>query len=50
MQNCEIFISEKRINFDYYYNFHDEGYYIIKYKFKKLQKKLLILCFMIVIH
>ena len=33
---CEIFINEKKIKFNYYYNFPDEGIYIIKYKFKKL--------------
>jgi hypothetical protein len=29
IKNCEIFINEKKINFDYYYNFPDEGNYII---------------------
>ena len=36
IKNCEIFINEKKIEFDYNYNFPDEGEYIIKYKFNKL--------------
>ena len=36
IKNCEIFINEKKIIFSYYYNFPDEGDYIIKYKFNKL--------------
>ena len=38
IKNCEIYINEKKIKFNYYYNFPKEGDYIIKYKFKKLLK------------
>ena len=34
IKNCEIFINEKKIIFNHYYNFANEGKYIIKYKFK----------------
>ena len=34
--DCEIFINEKNIKFNYYYNFPSEGIYTIKYKFKKV--------------
>ena len=36
IKNCEIFINEEKIKFNYYYNFPNEGNYIIKYKFKNL--------------
>ena len=36
IKNCEIFINEKKIQFNYYYNFPKKGNYIIKYKFKKV--------------
>ena len=35
IKDCEIFIDEKRINFNYNYNFEKKGKYIIKYIFKK---------------
>jgi hypothetical protein len=38
IKNCEVFINKKKIKFNYYYNFPDEGNYIIKYKFKNLIK------------
>ena len=36
IKNCEIFINENKIKFDYFYNFETEGKYIIKYVFKNL--------------
>ena len=33
---CEIFINDKKIDFNYYYKFEKEGNYKIKYIFKKL--------------
>ena len=33
---CEIFINDKKIDFNYYYVFEKEGNYKIKYLFKKL--------------
>ena len=33
---CEIFINDKKIDFNYYYEFEKEGNYKIKYIFKKL--------------
>ena len=38
IKNCNIFINNKKINFDYYYKFEKEGKYQIKYIFKKLIK------------
>ena len=38
IKECEIFINDKKINFNYYYEFENEGYYTIKYIFKKLLK------------
>ena len=35
IKNCEIYINDKKITFDYFYNFNKEGTYIIKYVFKK---------------
>ena len=36
IKDCEIFINDKRIDFiNYFYEFPNEGTYIIKYKFKK---------------
>ena len=48
IKDSEIFINDKKINFTHYYKFPNAGKYIIKYKFKRLLKKL-ILCSMIVI-
>ena len=36
IKECEIFINNNKINFNYYYKFQKEGNYIIKYKFKNL--------------
>ena len=36
IKDCEIYINEKRINFNYYFNFPKKGNYTIKYIFKKL--------------
>ena len=36
IQNCQIFINDKKIKFTYFYKFPKEGDYIIKYKFKNL--------------
>ena len=35
IKGCEIYINEKKINFNYYYTFPCKGIYIIKYIFKK---------------
>ena len=35
ISDCEIYINDKKIDFDYYYDFPKEGNYIIKYIFKK---------------
>ena len=29
IKDCKIFINDKKIDFNYYYNFQDEGSYII---------------------
>ena len=34
IKNCEIFINNKKIEFNYFYIFEKEGNYIIKYIFK----------------
>ena len=36
IKNCEIYINNKKIDFNYYYNFPHEGNYQIKYIFKEL--------------
>ena len=36
IKNCEIYINGKKINFNYYYDFPNEGEYTIKYKFNNL--------------
>ena len=36
IKDCEIYINDKKIDFDYYYTFKNKGKYIIKYKFKKM--------------
>ena len=36
IKECEIYISDKKIEFTYDYIFKNKGKYIIKYKFKKL--------------
>ena len=36
IKNCEIFINEMKINFNYYYEFPKEGIYVIKYIFKNI--------------
>ena len=36
IKECEIFINDKKIDCNYYYEFEKEGNYKIKYKFKKL--------------
>ena len=36
IKDCEIFINDTKIDFAYYYEFPNEGYYKIKYVFKKL--------------
>ena len=36
IKDCEIYINDKIISFDYYYTFQTEGIYIIKYKFNTL--------------
>ena len=36
IKNCEIYINDKKINFDYFYKFQNEGIYKIKYVFKNL--------------
>ena len=38
IKNCEIFINNIKINFNYYYEFPKEGIYEIKYIFKNLLK------------
>ena len=38
IKECEIYINNKKIIFDYYYTFPKEGDYIIKYIFKNLLK------------
>ena len=38
IKNCDIFINGKKIKFTYYYNFPNDGKYIIKYEFKNLIK------------
>ena len=38
IKNCEIYINEKKTNFNYHYIFEDKGKYTIKYKFKELLK------------
>ena len=39
-ENIEIFINDKKIDFSYYYDFEEEGKYIIKYIFKKKLKNI----------
>ena len=34
MDNIEIFINDKKIDYSYYYEFKEEGKYLIKYNFK----------------
>ena len=36
IKECDIYINDIKIDFTYYYNFPKEGYYKIKYIFKKL--------------
>ena len=43
IKDCEIFINDNKIDFTYFYKFPKTGNYIIKYKFKKLLKKM---CYM----
>ena len=35
IKECEIYINDKKINFSYYYEFPNEGIYIINLKFSK---------------
>ena len=36
IKDCEIYINDKKISFDYYHTFQNEGIYNIKYKFNTL--------------
>ena len=35
IKGCEIYIKDKKIKFNYFYDFKEEGVYIIKFVFKK---------------